>query len=166
MLRDAQAKADLHGISLGKDGQNISLLTRLIHEAAHAESHQLFKSVLKDKAKSAFQGRITVKEGAIGTEALMANNNLLLDRGAEANAKPELMIFADDVKCAHGATVGEMDKAALFYLLARGIPPMEARAMLVEAFIGEVLDGIEILEIRNHYLGHVQNWLKSEGDRA
>ena len=154
-----RAHAQLHGAILGRDSQTTDILTRLSHDVANATSDQVFKCVLKDSAKSAYQGRVTVKEGAIGTEAHQSNSNLLLDPTAEANAKPELMIFTDDVKCSHGATVGQMDKEAYFYLVSRGIAPAEARAILVEAFIGDVIDGIDILEIRDHFITRTSSWM-------
>ena len=154
------AHAQLQGAILGRDKQTTDVLTRLSHDVPDATSDQIYKSVLKDSAKSAYQGRVTVKEGAIGTEANQSTSNLLLDPKAEANAKPELMIFTDDVKCSHGATVGQMDKNAYFYLISRGIAPAQARAILVEAFIGDVMDGIDILEIRDHFLARAHAWME------
>ena len=98
---------------------------------------------MRDQARGVFQGRIVVAEGADRTDARMGHHALLLNDGAEIDAKPELEIYADDVACAHGNTVGALDEEALFYARQRGIPEDEARAMLTEAFLGEVVDRIE-----------------------
>jgi Fe-S cluster assembly protein SufD len=103
---------------------------------------QLTKGVVRDQARGVFQGRIVVTEGADRTDARMGHHALILSDRAEVDAKPELLIHADDVSCAHGATVGALDEDALFYARQRGIPEAEARALLTEAFIGEVVDRI------------------------
>jgi Fe-S cluster assembly protein SufD len=98
--------------------------------------------VLDDAARSVFQGKIIVRPGAQKTDARMMTKALLLSETAEADAKPELEIFADDVQCGHGATTGDLDENLKFYLMARGIPAAEAEALLIEAFLGEVIDGV------------------------
>ena len=97
---------------------------------------------MRDQARGVFQGRIVVEEGADHTEARMGHHALILSDRAEVDAKPELEIYADDVSCAHGNTVGALDEEALFYIRQRGIPETQARALLVEAFVGEVIDRI------------------------
>ena len=104
------------------------------------------------RAHGAFQGRITVRPGAQKVDAHMLSRNLLLGARAAIDTKPELEIFADDVKCSHGAAVGDLDEAALFYLLARGIPREEARHMLIEAFIREAVEIVEPAAVREHLL--------------
>jgi len=105
-------------------------------------SAQLFKHVVAGKSRAVYQGRITVAEGADGTDSRQTAKALLLDTRAEADLKPELIIFADDVKCAHGAAVGDLDADSLFYLRARGIPEAEARAMLMRAFLEDAVSEI------------------------
>jgi Fe-S cluster assembly protein SufD len=104
---------------------------------------QLTKGVVRDQGRGVFQGRIVVEPGADRTDARMGHHALVLSDRAEVDAKPELEIFADDVACAHGNTVGALDEEALFYAEQRGIPEADARAMLTEAFVGEVIDRIE-----------------------
>lgn len=116
--------------------------TVVSHSGLDGETRQLTKGVARDQARAVFQGRIVVAEGADRTDARMAHHALLLSDQAEIDAKPELEIYADDVACAHGNTVGAMDEDALFYATQRGIPEPMARSMLAEAFIGEVLDRI------------------------
>jgi Fe-S cluster assembly protein SufD len=109
----------------------------------HGVTEQLTKGVVRDQARGVFQGRIVVAEGADHTDARMGHHALILSDRAEVDAKPELEIYADDVSCAHGNTVGALDEDALFYARQRGIPEDEAKALLTEAFIGEVIDRIE-----------------------
>ena len=106
-----------------------------------------------------FQGKIIVRPGAQKTDAHQLNKNLLLSTTAQADTKPELEIHADDVKCSHGAAVGELDAEALFYLRSRGLDPAHAQRMLVEAFIGEVIDGIGTPALRSHLGRLVATWL-------
>ena len=122
--------------------------TVVIHEGPCGRTEQLTKGVVRDQARGVFQGRIVVNEGADGTDAKMGHHALILSDRAEVDAKPELEIYADDVSCAHGNTVGALDENALFYAQQRGIAETEARAMLTEAFIGEVIDRIPHLEAR------------------
>jgi Fe-S cluster assembly protein SufD len=114
----------------------------VIHAGLDGKTDQLTKGVVRDQARGVFQGRIVVAQGADKTEARMGHHALILSERAEVDAKPELEIYADDVACAHGNTVGALDEDALFYMRQRGIPEIEARAMLTEAFIGEVIDRI------------------------
>jgi Fe-S cluster assembly protein SufD len=117
--------------------------TVVIHESVDGTTQQLTKGVVRDQARGIFQGRIVVEEGADRTDARMGHHALILSDRAEVDAKPELEIYADDVACAHGNTVGALDEDALFYARQRGMPEAEARALLTEAFIGEVVDRIE-----------------------
>lgn len=157
------AEADLAGAYLGAEGQSFTVFTELDHRVPHGRSSQLYRGVLDSGAHSAFQGRVIVRQGAQKTDASQANHNLLLDRSAEADTKPELEIYADDVKCAHGATVGELDEDMLFYLESRGLDPETARAMLVEAFIGEVIERVRNPELRDWIGGLATNWMKRQG---
>jgi Fe-S cluster assembly protein SufD len=116
--------------------------TVLIHEGLGGLSSQLVKGVVADRARAVFQGKIVVSKGADGTDARMGSHAILLSDRAEVDAKPELEIYADDVQCAHGNTVGALDDAALFYARQRGIPEVQAKAMLTAAFVGEVVERI------------------------
>jgi Fe-S cluster assembly protein SufD len=113
------------------------------HECADGTTEQLTKGVVRDQARGVFQGRIVVEEGADRTDARMGHHALVLSDRAEVDAKPELEIYADDVACAHGNTVGALDEDALFYARQRGLSEADARALLTQAFIGEVVDRIE-----------------------
>lgn len=131
------------------DGQrHADLTTAVAHEGVGGETSQLTKGIVRDQARGVFQGRIVVEKGADKTDARMGHHALILSEKAEIDAKPELLIFADDVSCAHGNTVGALDEDALFYARQRGIPDAQARAMLAEAFVGEVVDRIANDEAR------------------
>lgn len=132
----------LDGVYLLADKRHADLTTVVTHVAVDGATEQLTKGVVRDQARGVFQGRIVVAEGADRTDARMGHHALILSDRAEVDAKPELEIYADDVSCAHGNTVGALDDEALFYARQRGIPEPEARAMLTEAFIGEVVDRI------------------------
>ena len=113
------------------------------HAAGHCQSRELFHSVLDGESRGVFQGKIVVRPHAQKTDAKMMTRALLLSDEAEADNKPELEIFADDVQCGHGATAGALDEELKFYLMARGIPEAEAEALLIQAFVGEAIEGIE-----------------------
>jgi Fe-S cluster assembly protein SufD len=133
----------LYGANIGGGSSTLEIVTTLRHIAPGASSHQTVRSVLGDKATGSFLGKIEVAREGQQTDAEQSVKAMLLDRGATANAKPELEIYADDVKCAHGATVGELDKNQLFYAAARGLDPASARALLLEGFVGGLWDEIE-----------------------
>ena len=133
----------LYGANIGGGDSTLEIVTTARHVAPGATSHQTIRSVLGDKATGSFLGRIEVAREGQQTDAEQSVKAMLLDRGATANAKPELEIFADDVKCAHGATVGELDRNQLFYAAARGLDPVSARALLLEGFVAGLWDGID-----------------------
>ncbi|MFI4950351.1 MAG: Fe-S cluster assembly protein SufD [Caulobacterales bacterium] len=137
-----QAKLRLDGLYLLADKRHSDQTTVVTHESVDGTTEQLTKGVVRDQARGVFQGRIVVEEGADRTDARMGHHALILSDRAEVDAKPELEIYADDVACAHGNTVGALDEDALFYARQRGMPEAEARALLTEAFIGEVVDRI------------------------
>jgi len=143
LLAGEGAEADLSGVSVLGGKTHADITTRIDHAVPDTTSRQLFKKVAGGHSRAVYQGKITVREGAIGSDSRQTAKALLLSNHAEADLKPELEIFADDVKCAHGAAVGDLDQDSLFYLRARGIPENEARGMLVHAFLQEVVDGIE-----------------------
>jgi Fe-S cluster assembly protein SufD len=136
----AQARAD--GLYLLNDRRHGDLTSVLTHALPDGVSTQLAKGLVRDQGRAVFQGRIVVEEGADRTDARMGHHALLLNDGAEVDAKPELEIYADDVACAHGNTVGSLDSDALFYMRSRGLTECEARALLMQAFVGEVIDRI------------------------
>ena len=136
-------ETDLSGISVLGDKAHADITTRIEHAAPNTMSRQLFKKVAGGKSRAVYQGKIIVREGAVGSDSRQTAKALLFSNHAEADLKPELEILADDVKCAHGAAVGDLDQDSLFYLRARGIPEGEARSLLVHAFLQEVVDGIE-----------------------
>ena len=147
--------AQLDGIYVLADQRHADQTTQIVHETVDGRTVQLTKGVVQDQARGVFQGRIVVAAGADRTDARMGHHALVLSDRAEVDAKPELEIYADDVACAHGATVGALDEEAMFYARSRGIPEPEARALLITAFLGEVADRIEHIQARE--LAH--EWL-------
>ncbi|WP_291878333.1 Fe-S cluster assembly protein SufD [Caulobacter sp.] len=139
----AQAEARLDGAYLLDAQRHADLTTVVTHAGVEGVTSQLTKGMVTDQARGVFQGRIVVSPGADQTDARMGHHALILSEKAEIDAKPELLIFADDVSCAHGNTIGALDEDALFYAEQRGIPQAEAKAMLTVAFVGEVVDRIE-----------------------
>jgi Fe-S cluster assembly protein SufD len=137
------ASVRLDGVYLLADQRHADITTVVTHTGMDGTTDQLTKGVVRDQGRGVFQGRIVVRQGADKTDARMGHHALVLSDRAEVDAKPELEIFADDVACAHGNTVGALDEEALFYAEQRGIPEDAARAMLTEAFVGEVVDRIE-----------------------
>ena len=155
--------AGIRGASLLKDRQHADTTLFADHIARDCQSREMFKSVLDNEAHGVFQGRIIVRRHAQKTDAKMMTQALLLSERAEADNKPELEIFADDVQCGHGATAGALDEELKFYLMARGIPPAEAEAMLIQAFLGEAIEGIEHAGLREALIESVAAWLGARG---
>jgi Fe-S cluster assembly protein SufD len=137
------AAARIDGVYLLSGASHADITTLVAHRVPGGATDQLVKGVVRDQSRAVFQGRIVVAHGADRTEARMGHHALILSDRAEVDAKPELEIYADDVACGHGNTVGSLDEDALFYARQRGMPEPVARAMLTEAFVGEVLDRIE-----------------------
>lgn len=137
------AHFELGGAILGSDQQTLEIVTNVTHAAPNATSNQVVRSVLAKRATGSYLGKVVVARDAQKTDASQSVKAMLLDRTATANAKPELEIYADDVKCAHGATVGELDKQALFYLASRGLPPPQAKALMLQAFIASAFVAIK-----------------------
>jgi Fe-S cluster assembly protein SufD len=158
--------AGIRGASLLKDRQHADTTLFADHIARDCQSREMFKSVLDDEAHGVFQGRIIVRRHAQKTDAKMMTQALLLSERAEADNKPELEIFADDVQCGHGATAGALDEDLKFYLMARGIPPVEAEAMLIQAFLGEAIEGIEHAGLREALIESVAAWLGARSSFA
>ncbi len=151
------------GANLLKDRQHVDSTLVIDHAARGCESREVFKSVLEDESRAVFQGKIVVRQAAQKTDGKMMTQALLLSEKAEADNKPELEIFADDVQCGHGATAGRLDEDLLFYLKARGIPAKEAEALLIQAFVGEAIDGIGHEGVRAMLNGRVAAWLEARG---
>ena len=153
---DAQALLDGEGVECTLNGLYLANGRRLVdnhttihHAQPHCSSHELYKGILDGEARAVFNGKIIVAIDAQKTDAKQTNKALLLSEDAQINTKPELEIFADDVKCTHGATVGQLDEDALFYLRARGLGPEQARSVLIHAFAGDLLNHIAIEPIRD-----------------
>jgi Fe-S cluster assembly protein SufD len=157
--------ANIRGATLIRGRQHADTTLVAQHGAPGCQSREVFKSVLDDEAHGVFQGRIIVRSGAQQTDAKMMTRALLLSEQAEADHKPELEIFADDVQCGHGATAGAIDEDLKFYLMARGIPPAEAEALLIQAFLGEAVEGIEHAGLREALMDEVAAWLKARSAR-
>ncbi|WP_353210877.1 Fe-S cluster assembly protein SufD [Rhodovarius sp.] len=141
-LNGPKAMCHMNGAQLVGDGQHADTTTVLHHAAPDCGSRQTYKTVLTGKSRGVFQGKILVSKPAQRTDGYQMNQALLLSEEAEMDSKPQLEIYADDVKCSHGATVGALDPAQLFYLRSRGIPQQAARSMLVEAFLTEATEGV------------------------
>lgn len=159
-LSGAGADYTLNAANLLCGEQETTFAPFVEHQVAGCTSRQIVKAVVAGQAHGVFLGAITVHPGADQTDARQTNHNLLLNAGASVDTKPELEIFADDVKCSHGATVGDLDDAALFYLQSRGIDPHIARGMLVEAFAASVIDSADVSdELKTYLHHHLSAWL-------
>ena len=153
--------AGIRGATLIKGRQHADTTLVADHVARGCQSREMFKTVLDGEAHGVFQGRIIVRPHAQKTDAKMMTRALLLSERAEADNKPELEIFADDVQCGHGATAGALDDDLKFYLMARGIPRPEAEALLIRAFLGEAIEGIEHAGLREALMDAVVAWLEA-----
>lgn len=137
------ASFTLGAAQVGGGGQTLEIVTEVTHQGVNATSRQVVRSVLAGHATGTYLGKVAVASGAVGTDAEQSVRAMLLDRTATANAKPELEIFADDVKCAHGCAIGELDAQGLFYLQSRGLTPPEARKLMLQAFLAEAFVGAD-----------------------
>ncbi len=149
---------ELNGLYSGSHEQHIDNHTTIDHASAHCESHELYKGILDDKARGVFNGKIFVRPDAQKTNAIQSNNCILLSDRATIDTKPQLEIFADDVKCTHGATIGQLDEDAYFYMRSRGIEKTKARKLLIYAFASEVLDKISIDAVREK----ISDWFSNK----
>ncbi|HVC63747.1 MAG TPA: Fe-S cluster assembly protein SufD [Acetobacteraceae bacterium] len=157
-LAGSGATTHLNAAQLLSGNQHADFTTVVRHDAPHGTSRQTVKNVLAGRSRGVFQGRIEVARHAQKTDGYQMSQSLLLSPDAEIDTKPELEIFADDVKCSHGATVGELDAEQLFYLRSRGIPDAEARSMLVRAFLAEALDAVSHDAARTVLESAVEGW--------
>jgi Fe-S cluster assembly protein SufD len=148
----------INGLFMGKGSQHLDNYMKVEHASPHCNSRQFYHGVLDDKSRGVFHGRIVVHKGAQKTDAKQTNRNLLLSEEAQMDTKPQLEIYADDVKCTHGATIGQIDEDALFYLRSRGIADASARRLLLYAFANESLQRMKIGQIREHLETLVKQW--------
>ncbi len=157
------AEVTANGVSLLNGRQHADNTLFLDHAVPNCRSREIFRAVVDDSAHSVFQGRIMVRPHAQKTDAKMMTRALLLSDEAEADNKPELEIFADDVTCGHGATTGALDDSLLFYLRARGLSEKEAQSLLIQAFVGEAIEQIESDALRELAISSTQRWLEARG---
>ncbi|MDF2766327.1 MAG: sufD, partial [Rhodospirillales bacterium] len=160
------ALVELGGAYLGRDRQHVDNTTDIVHGAPRCRSREVYKGALDGQARGVFQGRIVVEPGAQQTDGHQLNRTILLSDGAEIDSKPMLEIYADDVKCSHGATAGALDPDWLHYLRSRGIDEIEARRLLVEGFLGETLDEFGVPALAAHYRARIAAWLTDRGEAA
>lgn len=149
------AQAELNGLYYVVDKMHVDCRTRVEHRKPHTTSRELYKGILSDHGRGVFNGRVIVSKDAQKTDAQQSNRNLLLSKHAEVDSKPQLEIFADDVRCSHGTTIGQLEDDELFYLRSRGLGVNEARRLLVHGFAGEILEGIRIDPLRKHLEGEI-----------
>ena len=157
------AQVATNGVNLLNGRQHADSTLLLDHAVPNCTSREIFRAVVDDRAHSVFQGRIIVRPDAQKTDAKMMTRALLLSDEAEADNKPELEIFADDVTCGHGATTGALDESLLFYLRARGLSEKEAQALLIQAFVGEAIESIADDDLRELAISAAQRWLEATG---
>ena len=150
VLEGKGIESTLNGLYLGAGSEHIDHFTTVEHAAPDCSSHELYKGVLGGASTGVFRGRIHVHRSAQNTDAYQSNQNLLLSDDADVTSQPQLEIYADDVRCSHGSTAGELDEEALFYLRTRGIPKAEAVRVLARAFCGEVVDRVGPAQLRDH----------------
>jgi Fe-S cluster assembly protein SufD len=155
------SRVETNGVNLLNGRQHADTTLFMDHAVPHCASREVFRAVADDRAHSVFQGRIIVRPDAQKTDAKMMTRALLLSDDAEADNKPELEIFADDVTCGHGATTGALDESLLFYLRARGLPEKEAQALLIQAFVGEAIESIVNDDLRELAMAATQRWLEA-----
>jgi Fe-S cluster assembly protein SufD len=157
------SRVETNGVNLLNGRQHADTTLFMDHAVPHCASREVFRAVVDDRAHSVFQGRIIVRPHAQKTDAKMMTRALLLSDEAEADNKPELEIFADDVTCGHGATTGALDDSLLFYLRARGLSEKEAQALLIQAFVGEAIESIVNDDLRELAIATAQRWLEARG---
>lgn len=149
VMQGENCEVTLNGLYLGRGEQLIDNHTVMDHAVPHCRSYEIYSGILDDKSRGVFNGKIFVREDAQKTDAKQTNRALLLSNEAEIDTKPQLEIFADDVKCTHGATIGQLDEAALFYLRARGIAEADARDILIGAFASDILNNVKVDALRS-----------------
>jgi Fe-S cluster assembly protein SufD len=166
LLNNEGCESEVYGLSLSDRSQHIDNYVNIDHAHPNCTSTQLFKGILDEQATGAFNGRILVRQDAQKTMAYQTNNNILMSDEAKMNSKPQLEIYADDVRCSHGATTGRLDENALFYMQSRGIPRREARLLMLYAFAHEVIDRIDAVPLKNRINDLVDKRLRGELSRC
>jgi Fe-S cluster assembly protein SufD len=161
-LAGEYSESNLYGLFLSDKEQRVDNFTFIDHKVPNCTSNELYKGILDDNARGAFSGKILVRPDAQKTAAFQTNNNLCLTDTAKMRTKPQLEIYADDVKCSHGATVGQLDEDALFYLRSRGINKREARLMLMYAFAYDIVRNIPVVPLKEQISGLIENRLRGE----
>lgn len=161
-LLGSNSEGNMYGIYLLNGKTHVDNHTNVDHTVPHAESNELYKGILADQSRGVFNGKIFVRQDAQKTNAFQQNNNILLSNDATVNTKPQLEIWADDVKCSHGCTTGQLDEEALFYIQSRGIDKIQAKGLLLFAFAGEVLEHINNESFREYCTNLVQERLGSK----
>ena len=161
VLDDENCEAHMFGLYLTEDSQHVDNHTFIDHAMPHCISNELFKGVLNDKSHAVFNGKVYVRPDAQKTNAYQSNKNILLSKDSTVDTKPQLEIYADDVKCSHGATVGQLDEDSVFYLRSRGISEDMARSMLIRAFAGDVFEDMKLEQIQEYINNLISNKLKN-----
>jgi Fe-S cluster assembly protein SufD len=164
VLHDEGAEAHLDGLYLVGRGQHVDVHSVIDHAAPNCHSSELYKGVLNDDGVAVFNGKIFVRPDAQKTAAFQSNRNLLLSPNASVNTKPQLEIWADDVRCSHGCTIGQLETAPLFYMRSRGIPEAQAKALLTYAFAGEVIERADFEPLRDLLRRDLGAWMGAELD--
>lgn len=165
-LEGEHAEISLCGMSVLDREQHLDTYSLITHEAKNCTSNELFKNVLNDRSTGAFSGKILVKQGADKTEAYQTNRNLCETRECRMYSKPQLEIYADDVKCSHGMSTGQLDENALFYMQSRGIPRNEAQMLLSVAFTADVLEHIQLDALKERLRKLVEKRFRGELSRC
>ena len=153
------SNCDLSGISLTKSIQQLDNNILIEHIGQHTNSSQNFKSILDDNSSGVFNGKVVIREGAIKTNASQSNKNIILSKNAGMNSNPQMEIYNDDVKCAHGSSTGELDQEALFYMRSRGLDIVDAKSLLLIGFITELINKIKNRKINNYLFENFDIWL-------
>jgi Fe-S cluster assembly protein SufD len=156
------AKANLNGLFAVSGEQHVDNKTFIDHAVAHCKSEELYKGILDERSHGVFNGEVLVRENAQKTDARQASKNLLLSENAQIDTKPQLMIYADDVKCSHGATIGQLDSNSVFYLQSRGIDEKTARQILTRAFASEMIEKIENEKVKEVFDRVLQSWFNHQ----
>jgi Fe-S cluster assembly protein SufD len=166
VLRERGARVELFGLFVAGAGQHLDNHTTIVHTAPETRSDEAFRGIIGERGRGVFNGKVVVHPGAHGIDARQSNDNLLLSDQAEIDTKPELEIYSDDVKCAHGSTVGELDAEHLFYLRSRGVDEAQAREILTVAFAATVLERIAAPNLRDRITDKVVARLRAIAEAA
>ena len=158
-LLDSGTMTNYYGVYLGTGNQHIDNQTFIDHAVLHCNSNELYKGILTDKSRGVFNGKVMVRQDAQKTNAFQQNSSLVLSPTAVMDAKPQLEIYADDVRCSHGATIGQLDESSIFYLRSRGIPEAQAKSLLQKAFVAEAIEAMKIEAVREDVIKKIEEKL-------